>query len=170
MDGDYLFFWAFVDGKLTKCCVTFDALSLRSNNAETIKVVFWRKKEQLYATARALIEADQFTDGEILITSLNPLPPHVEFPDVAPAILADINALTFPAIMGGKTITCVVSFEVLMGQRSNDADAAIGVYQTQKADLQERGRALIAAGRVDADRELMITQMVRGRNGIGASS
>ena len=139
MDGDYLYFWALVDGKLTKCFVTFDALSPSSNKTETMKVAFWRKKEQLYATATALIEAGQFTDDEILITSLKPIPPRVEFPDVAPAILSDINALTFPAITCGQTITCFISFEVLIGHRSNDVDEAVRAYQTPKKTSKEAG-------------------------------
>ena len=71
MDGDYLWFAATVDGQAVKCCVTFDAISPRSNNIESVKVAFWRKKDDLYATARAKIEAGEIQNGEILIVSLD---------------------------------------------------------------------------------------------------
>ena len=86
MDGDYLYFEALVDERPIKCCVTFGVLTPHSNCSDNAKLAFWKKKDQLHATARAMIEAGKIEDGEILITRLKPvpiLPPHVEVPDVA---------------------------------------------------------------------------------------
>jgi hypothetical protein len=160
MDGDYLMFDAIADGKPIKCCITFDLLIPRSNNPNQAKLVFRRKKHQIHATARATIEAGEIEDGEILITSLIAVTPDVVFPDVSPTILFERDALSFPAVSDGEPVMCVVSFELLIGPGSNDADEAIRVFQTQKTDLHEKARALIQSGRVDADGELLITTLV----------
>lgn len=167
LDGDYLTFGALVDGKPIKCCVTFSVLIPRSNNPETAKLAFWKKKDHIYATARAMIEAGEIRDDEILVDSLTSAPPpaHVEFPDVAPTVDHELNALAFPAIAGEESITCIVPIEVLIGPvrlGSPDIDEAIRVYQTQKADLHEKVREMIAAGKVDADGELWITGLGLG--------
>lgn len=158
MDGDYLWFGAFVDGKAVKCCITFDVLTPRSNNPENAKLAFSRKKEQICATTRALIEAGHVVDGEVMVTRLKPGTP-LEFPDVAPTVSFERDALIFPAIAGNEPLNCVVSFEVLIGFGSNDADEAVRVYQTQKADLHERVRMLLAAGHGPKDGELLITPL-----------
>lgn len=72
LDGDYLYFVAIVDGQPINCCVTFSVLVPRSNNPEGAKLAFWKKKDQLHETARAMIEAGEIEDGEILIDSLKP--------------------------------------------------------------------------------------------------
>ena len=159
MDGDYLRFEAMADGQLINCCITFNAITPRSNNPHNAKLAFGKKKDQIHATARALIEAGEIDDGEILITSLKHVAPHVEFPDVTPAVIFERDALAFPAVVGREPVTCVVSFELLVGFGSNDADEAVRVYQTQKANLHERARLLIAAGEVGEDGELLITTL-----------
>lgn len=70
MDGDYLWFGATVDGRPIKCCVTFEALAPRSNNLETIRVAYLRKRELLKIAATVAIQAGKIRDGEIVITNL----------------------------------------------------------------------------------------------------
>lgn len=160
MDGDYLYFAALVDGEPVKCCVAFVALTPRSNNPESVKLVYWKKKDQLRTIAKAMIEAGEVRDREILITSLTKVPSHVEFPDIAPTVNLERKALAFPAVASGDSVICIVSFEVLIGPDANDSDEAVRVYQTQKAELHEKARMLIAAGKVDADGELWVTGLV----------
>ena len=75
MDGDYLCFMAIVDGAPVTCHVTFDVLCPTSNSIETMKTSFWKKKEQIHAAARSLIEAGKVESGQILITRLELEPP-----------------------------------------------------------------------------------------------
>jgi Protein of unknown function (DUF1488) len=160
MDGDYLLFEALVDGKSVKCFITFDALTPGRNDPEEAILAFSSKQDQIHSCARSMIEAGQAIDGEIVISKLKQITPHIEFPDVAPANVFGSDALAFPAIVGGESITCIVPFEVLIGAESDDADEAFRAFQTQKAHLHERARVLIAAGQVGEDGELTITTLV----------
>jgi len=80
MDGDYLLFEAAVYGKPVKCVITFDSLTPGKNDPEKAIRAFDQKKDQIHATARAMIEAGQVGGGEIVITRLKAVEPEAERP------------------------------------------------------------------------------------------
>lgn len=88
------------------------------------------------------------------------MPATVSFPEATPSREADREVLSFPAIVDGARIRCLVSDELLWERFSVpwDSDAArLQAFSQHKSELQDLARTAILAGDINTKNEVLLT-------------
>jgi len=84
---------------------------------------------------------------------------HVEFLDRPAEIVFGTDTISFQAIVDGKNVTCIISFELLLGPAGTSGDEAKRVFETERPKVHQRARFLISQGKVH-DGKLLIVSLI----------
>jgi hypothetical protein len=72
----------------------------------------------------------------------------IEFPYMPAEILLDRDSVFFGAYVDGKPVKCVISFEVLLGARSDDPLQALNEFHERKPEIYQLAKQRIEQGEV----------------------
>jgi hypothetical protein len=92
------------------------------------------------------------------------VPHDIEFPDIEPRFVFDRDCLAFTARVGGHSVECLVTAEMLMthfGAQEPSEEEMRAAYREHRAEIQSIARDHIQNGWVDESRLFLTTRFTR---------